>query len=39
MVLIVFLVLKNTKEKDKFENQLNDDYHRLKSESVDDELL
>jgi|KBSMisStandDraft_5_1062788.scaffolds.fasta_scaffold131346_3 cell division protein FtsI/penicillin-binding protein 2 len=38
-ILIVFLVVKNVKDKDKYENQQNDDYHKLKSDSPDDQLL
>lgn len=38
-ILIVFLVVKNVKDKDKYENQQNDDYHQFKSDSTDDKLL
>ncbi len=35
LILIVFLALRNQKDKNKFENQLNEDYHKSKDEEGD----
>ena len=38
IALIVFLVKRNMKDEKKFENQLNNDYHKTKDEEGDIEI-
>ena len=38
VVLIVFLVVRNMKDEKKFEEQLNNDYHKSKDEEGDAEI-
>ena len=38
LALIIFLVIRNQKDEKQFENQLKNDYHKLKDEEDDIEI-
>ncbi len=38
VALIIFLVVRNQKDEKDFENQINNDYHKIKDEEGDTEI-